>query len=462
MRIIHGDMNPAGPGYKEAHVPSGIEGARDGNSHCGSWACVDGNRHFARLRSMTLQAIVWPTRPGGRAQTIMSLWNPTPARACGWISMPGASWRRCWRKEGGPRPWPAASPCWRASGIRWPWRSSGRGRAPAAPRLRSRRRPRPRAAAAIGAGAGRQTLLAFAATPAPAGASSNGGADERQDRPSRLSAARWTRQRSARWKIRRSRACARPAWWGVGFLAPDGIRVDRDISGNQLHGRTLNLPVRAMKGANWTGNELAPRPGSTGAMHFHDDSVHDAGWETDFADRAGIAAVRPVRGPSALRDDEEFIPFVVRATPAGQPHRLPGAHRQLHGLCQRAHAHRRALAQLLTDQVAVLRKNDVFLSEHREYGNSCYDVHSDGAGVCYTSRLRPILNMRPKYRSWLGGRGSALWQFNADTHVTDWLEAAGLRLRLPVGRRPAPAAVLPGRGRRARWCWACRWRSPTG
>ena len=44
------------------------------------------------------------------------------------------------------------------------------------------------------------------------------------------------------------------------------------------------------------------------------------------------------------------------------------------------------LAQLLTDQVAVLRKNDVFLSEHREYGNSCYDVHSDGAGVCYTPR----------------------------------------------------------------------------
>ena len=56
-----------------------------------------------------------------------------------------------------------------------------------------------------------------------------------------------------------------------------------DISGNQLHGRTLNLPVRAMKGANWTGEEMNWRhaPGS-GAMHFHDDSVHDAGWETDF------------------------------------------------------------------------------------------------------------------------------------------------------------------------------------
>ncbi|WZB71677.1 hypothetical protein WJ968_07585 [Achromobacter xylosoxidans] len=33
VRIIHGDMNPAGPGYKEAHVPSSIEGAMmDGSS----------------------------------------------------------------------------------------------------------------------------------------------------------------------------------------------------------------------------------------------------------------------------------------------------------------------------------------------------------------------------------------------------------------------------------------------
>ena len=39
VRIIHGDMNPAGPGYKEAHVPSSIEGRHDGREqriHCGS------------------------------------------------------------------------------------------------------------------------------------------------------------------------------------------------------------------------------------------------------------------------------------------------------------------------------------------------------------------------------------------------------------------------------------------
>jgi N,N-dimethylformamidase len=31
--------------------------------------------------------------------------------------------------------------------------------------------------------------------------------------------------------------------------------------------------------------------------------------------------------------------------------------------------------------------------------------------------------MRPKHISALGGHGSSLWQFNADTHITDWLEA---------------------------------------
>ena len=57
-------------------------------------------------------------------------------------------------------------------------------------------------------------------------------------------------------------------------------------------------------------------------MHFHDDSVHDAGWETDFADRAGIAAVRPVRGPSALRRRRGVHPFVVRATPGQTSNRI--------------------------------------------------------------------------------------------------------------------------------------------
>ena len=61
----------------------------------------------------------------------------------------------------------------------------------------------------------------------------------------------------------------------------------------------------------------------------------------------------------------------------------------------------------------------------RELGNSLYDLHSDGSGICYSSRLRPVLNMRPKAMSSTAGIGSMLWGYNADTHLIDWLEAEG-------------------------------------
>ena len=46
---------------------------------------------------------------------------------------------------------------------------------------------------------------------------------------------------------------------------------------------------------------------------------------------------------------------------------------------------------------------------------SLYSRHSDGSGVCYSSRLRPITNMRPKIETYNP------WQFMADTHLVDWL-----------------------------------------
>jgi N,N-dimethylformamidase len=78
------------------------------------------------------------------------------------------------------------------------------------------------------------------------------------------------------------------------------------------------------------------------------------------------------------------------------------------------------VAELLAGKVPVMTAADLYLNEHREYGLSTYSLHSDGSGVCYSSRLRPILNMRPKYRHWLS---PSLWQLNGDLHLVDWLEA---------------------------------------
>jgi N,N-dimethylformamidase len=55
---------------------------------------------------------------------------------------------------------------------------------------------------------------------------------------------------------------------------------------------------------------------------------------------------------------------------------------------------------------------------------SLYDKHSDGSGVTYSSRLRPIVNLRPKLTGeWEGV--TLTHQFNADLHLIDWLEAKG-------------------------------------
>jgi N,N-dimethylformamidase len=86
------------------------------------------------------------------------------------------------------------------------------------------------------------------------------------------------------------------------------------------------------------------------------------------------------------------------------------------------------MTELFIDGLVILYPKDLFLNAHPEYGNSLYDRHTDGSGVCYSSRLRPMLNMRPKLQYGFAGSGpSRLWGFNADTHITDWLDAIGQR-----------------------------------
>src|SRR5439155_22949635 len=65
--------------------------------------------------------------------------------------------------------------------------------------------------------------------------------------------------------------------------------------------------------------------------------------------------------------------------------------------------------------------------DHPEYGRSTYNRHRDGSGICYSSRLRPVLTLRPRYLTFLDARGSGLRHFLADTHLLDWLEAHGIR-----------------------------------
>ncbi|WP_197378360.1 N,N-dimethylformamidase beta subunit family domain-containing protein [Mycolicibacterium mengxianglii] len=203
-----------------------------------------------------------------------------------------------------------------------------------------------------------------------------------------------------------------------------------DTSPHELHGAIVNFPARAMTGWNWTGEQMDFKqdPSQWGAMHFHDDDLYDAGWETDFELTipetmcSGLYAAR-----LSADGAQEYIPFTVGPAP-GKEQRialvLPTASYMAYGNDHLGTDG--GNGELLNNILNVLTPPDLFLNEHWEYGGSLYDEHSDGSGICYSSRLRPLLQMRPKVQCLLGGFGSSkLWQFNADTHIVDWLHAKG-------------------------------------
>ncbi len=200
-----------------------------------------------------------------------------------------------------------------------------------------------------------------------------------------------------------------------------GDRIS-DLGPNRAHGRAVNLPSRAVKGFNWSGAEQnwCHAPLEYGAIHFHDDDHYDVGWETDFD------YVVPEDLPSGVyaarlkaEDDEWYVTFFVRPPRGTTTAKLAFlastatymAYSNYHWML---HQHYSEVSETFW---TTLDPGDVFLQEHSEFGLSTYDTHSDGSGVRYASRLRPVLNMAPK---------TPLWGFNADTHILGWLEEKGI------------------------------------
>ena len=200
-----------------------------------------------------------------------------------------------------------------------------------------------------------------------------------------------------------------------------GDRIS-DLGPNRAHGRAVNLPSRAVKGFNWSGAEQNWRhaPQEYGAIHFHDDDHYDVGWEADFDYLvpddlpSGVYAAR-------LRadDDECYVTFFVRPPRGTTTAKLAflastATYMAYSNYQWMLHQHYSEVSETFW---TTLDPGDVFLQEHSEFGLSTYDTHSDGSGVRYASRLRPVLNMAPK---------TPLWGFNADTHILGWLEDKGI------------------------------------
>lgn len=206
----------------------------------------------------------------------------------------------------------------------------------------------------------------------------------------------------------------------------------KDLSKNRLHGQALNFPTRAVTGHNWTGDvhDFRQAPREYNAIHFHDDDQGHAGWKVDFQYRvppglkSGVYAARLYAG-----SDEDYVPFFV-IPPRGRPSAKIAF--LVPTFSYMAYGNEETLVTAGTGKKLGVasgtryprQPQDVYIVTNRLM--SVYDHHSDDSGVCYVSSLRPILNMRPKYNMpglW-EGKG-APHQFNADLHLVDWLEQKG-------------------------------------
>ena len=435
IRVIQGDTNPDGPGYKEERIALDLGGPFPGRYqpiHAGSYGIVADSPVFNGLSSITVQAFVWPTLPGKGPQTILSredlrlgkgfrLFLDDSGALAFELSVPDKeSVRVSTGKPLLPEKWYLASGIYDATSgqiivCQHPLRSYPRENDAgltefSAPKNLSQSRTAAPLIVAARAGSDRPAIEHF-----------NGRVEAPRICARAIELAE-TRELVA---VDDDRILA--AW---DFSIDISTNRITDVTANQLHGELINLPTRGVAGQAWNGDEhcWVKRPEHYGAIHFHDDDLYDCGWHVDFE------VTIPDDLPSAVYafyihagDDEYYVPFAVRAprgtTTAPIAYLMPTA-------SYLAYANNRIgidvpETEIVSGRLLQMNPIDLFMQEHPEIGLCFYDLHNDGSGVYYSSRLRPIVNMQPKHIGHLGGVGSNVWQFNADTHILDWLEQLG-------------------------------------
>ncbi len=441
VRLIHGDENPVGPGYKEGAVESAINATYAGRPQkifSGSYVRIPAAEHFAGLESFTITAKVLATTPTVRTQGLVTLWSAASQAGTG-LFLEDSGQVALWIGDGDgyvakvssgvpirAHEWFFVAASYDAATgvatlhqqpvLQWPVETA---EAVASHTLDVRPNFLPE-------------------TPLIMGAYYKGGAVHRHpveghfngriDGPRLYSRALSPGELAALRKVDGDTPTdALVAAWDFGRDISSA--AVSDTSPNGLHGHTVNLPTRAVTGHNYTGHETDWRnaPDEYAAIHFHDDDLEDAGWETDFeltvpADLpSGIYAAR-----LTANGDEEHLPFFVR--PARGSATAPIAI-LASTVSHQCYANFRDIGGGHWDSRVLPNADPGLHAEQYQYiyDNGLpglYDLHSDGSGTTHVSYLRPILNMRPKfrYRVW-----SAPSRFPADLYMVDWLEEKGFQ-----------------------------------
>ena len=464
VRLIHGDINPLGPGFIEAEVESALPRQVDLRTQPifpGAYAEVAPSAVLSDVPAGTLHAFICPSRVGGGEQVIAGCWDA--AAASGYLLLVDADGRLCLRTGDGkavseitlqrrlaPHCWYFVAGTWDvARGVmtlrqvsrinRWNSRLG-----PVAPFDLD-----DSAATHVAvrfASAGRAGFMIAAAR--TANGSPHALYNGKIDRPGLYGQALDDDALAALSEGQAPAQGARLAFWDTSAGYSDaGIGdVIRDDGPSGLHAVGVNRPIRGMTGWNWTGREDSFRlgPSQYGGIAFHDDALIDCGWKAalDYEVPAdlpsGVYALR-VRCGGA----EDHVPFFVRAaTPKARIAVLMPTFTYL-AYANEHLAFEAPIAQAICANTPVVTPGELDWKLAETFGLSTYDVHSDYAGVCYSSSRRPILNMRPRYRMPATG---VPWAFPADLSLIWWLEHAGFDFEILTDHdldRDGVAALAP-------------------
>jgi N,N-dimethylformamidase len=431
VRVVNGDSNPAGPGLDLPHLPSAVDGQYQGKmrrADAGSYLVVEDFPALGGDSAFTFRAMIWPTLLARAGQVLAAQWDA--ATQSGFMLAIDEGLLTLVLGDGSGILKRTSLP---ARMLDRKWYSVTLTVDPVAGRFR----------------------LGQIATQTDFGVSDSGDREDAlplpfrpADGPLYLAGAPQTDgtigghfngkiEAPGFFEDTESHDSRVIACWDFS----DGIRTTQatDTGPFRRHGRLVNLPARGMKGQRWTGEHHSwqAAPGEYGAVHFHEDDLYDAGWPADIVwavpddAKSGAYALHLTCGETdaqAMR--ETYIPFFIRP-----PRRAPkGSRPKLAFLAPTCsymayanhgeHITVRGVERLM-GRLLHFGHQDVYLYDHPELCHSLYDKHADGSGVCYSSRLRPNINCAPRYHSWLGGDGSSLYQYNADTHLFGWLAHHG-------------------------------------
>ncbi len=415
VRLIHGNPDPRGPGFKEQELASAFAGAYRGTEQPlrpGSYVRVEPHDALERPTGVSVSAWIWPTLPGENEQSIIARWSDTDQRGFALIlDETGSLALRLGSRGDSPvvvsGPEPLSARTWyRVEAV---------------------------------VGTNEVELSCEVATAFPAGRSdwittqATNLVPDTDGLPLLIGAAGDGIQTSGHFngkiespQVRGSDGAVVAAWT---FAERFDSQTVIDVGPYGLNGETVNSPLRAVPGHNFTGHEtrFSDAPNEFGAIWFHDDDLDDAEWEPGFEYRipddlpSGVYAARLRAG-----DHEDHVPFFVRP-PRGRttsPVALILPTYTYLAYANDTNTWRGNAAITPSDEIlGRLQKEDHYAMAMRL--KSLYDLHPDGSGVALASARRPMVTMRPRHHLAILAAPHA---FSADLHITDWLEQKDIRV----------------------------------